>query len=337
MLGHGHVGGLRQSAGAMTDQSRPRVFESCQARRPFIGHEVSAAVALAVLLVSLKRWFPVRFDPEEPRAFVDGFGALAPVVLVVLGLLAAGTLVTLWALVGFRTYFGAVETVQKRRIEGRRYLAVLLASLVIVPLILAVLPFRLRGQPSRPGRADPDDCRLLRPSHPGHIRTDGSNGGRGKNRTGHRGVRRDAAVEAGPRTRTRYLPRRGDNRPPRDRLRRGELRRGGAGRLRRAPGAGPQQVCRAALRSEGRSRRAGIEGFRRRPGSERPTARSSSTPRGMTSIRSWSAVTGDRSSPGCSSGQSPKPCYDGRRRPCWWSGDVAGFGRRWRATPLITH
>ena len=59
---------------------------------------------------------------------------------LVVALLAFGTLITLGALLGFSTYLAAVESVQIRLVEDRRYLAAFLVSLVLAPLVIALFP-----------------------------------------------------------------------------------------------------------------------------------------------------------------------------------------------------
>lgn len=68
----------------MTGLARPRLFESPQARRQFVVHVLLLVTVLALLLIALRRQVPVLFDPREARAFVAGFGLLAPAVLIVL-------------------------------------------------------------------------------------------------------------------------------------------------------------------------------------------------------------------------------------------------------------
>lgn len=59
---------------------------------------------------------------------------------LVLTLLALGTLFTIGALLWFPTYLRGVAAVQIRLVEDRRYLAAFLISLVLVPVVLALLP-----------------------------------------------------------------------------------------------------------------------------------------------------------------------------------------------------
>lgn len=68
----------------MTVPSHPRVFESPRARRRFILHVLVLSIAFAILLVLLRRHFPVLFERNEARAFVSDFGMLSPVVLILL-------------------------------------------------------------------------------------------------------------------------------------------------------------------------------------------------------------------------------------------------------------
>jgi sodium-dependent phosphate cotransporter len=61
-------------------------------------------------------------------------------VTLVLALLVIGTLVTLAVLLWFPPYLAAVEAVQTRLVEDRRYLLGFLVSLVLVPVALALPP-----------------------------------------------------------------------------------------------------------------------------------------------------------------------------------------------------
>lgn len=61
-------------------------------------------------------------------------------VTLVMTLLVVGGLITLGALVWVSLYFEVIEVVQTRLVEDRRYLLAFLVSLVIVPMIIALLP-----------------------------------------------------------------------------------------------------------------------------------------------------------------------------------------------------
>lgn len=66
----------------MTATPGVRVFESARARRRFVVHVLTAGVALGLLLVVFRRQLAFLFDVRQARAFVDGFGVWAPVVLI---------------------------------------------------------------------------------------------------------------------------------------------------------------------------------------------------------------------------------------------------------------
>lgn len=60
------------------------VFRSGRARRRFLFHVILLLVVVVLGVVVAQRYAPFLFDVEEARSFVDGFGAWAPFVLVVL-------------------------------------------------------------------------------------------------------------------------------------------------------------------------------------------------------------------------------------------------------------
>jgi len=64
----------------------------------------------------------------------------AEAVTLVVALVGIGAVVTLGAVLWFATYLRAVEAVQTRLVEDRRYLFAFLGSLVVVPLVLVLLP-----------------------------------------------------------------------------------------------------------------------------------------------------------------------------------------------------
>lgn len=76
------------------------------------------------------------FDTVVVAVLLESAGG----VTVVVTLLAAGTLVTLGVLLAFPTYFEAVDAAQTRLVEDRRLRRAFLASLVIAPVVLTVLP-----------------------------------------------------------------------------------------------------------------------------------------------------------------------------------------------------
>jgi len=76
------------------------------------------------------------FDTVVVAVVLDSPGS----VTVVAALLAVGTALTLAALVWFSAYLRAIERAQTRLVEDRRALVAFLVSLVVVPLLLAVLP-----------------------------------------------------------------------------------------------------------------------------------------------------------------------------------------------------
>lgn len=64
--------------------SAVRVFATPAARRRFVVHALVVAVALVLLTILFRREFALLADPRELRAFVRGFGAWGPLVLVAL-------------------------------------------------------------------------------------------------------------------------------------------------------------------------------------------------------------------------------------------------------------
>ncbi|MDS0300744.1 TVP38/TMEM64 family protein [Halogeometricum sp. S1BR25-6] len=59
-----------------------RLFSSAAARRRSAALLVAVAAALAALYAGLRRYAPFVLHPEELRAWIEGFGVLAPVVFV---------------------------------------------------------------------------------------------------------------------------------------------------------------------------------------------------------------------------------------------------------------
>lgn len=77
------------------------------------------------------------FDTVVIAVILESPGAVTLVVV----LLAIGTLVTLGVLLAFSTYLEAIDAVQTRLVEDRRFRLAFLASLIIVPVAIALLPF----------------------------------------------------------------------------------------------------------------------------------------------------------------------------------------------------
>lgn len=68
----------------LDDPSPPQIFASERARRQFLIHLVLLAVVVGGILVLVRPYLSFLTDAPAVRAYVRGFGALAPIVLITL-------------------------------------------------------------------------------------------------------------------------------------------------------------------------------------------------------------------------------------------------------------